>query len=659
MNLRRVRFLTAGQVLVAVALIAAIAAGGGHVGVPGRVAALAAAFAVVGFLPMHLELGRSAYTVTLGEAVLIVALFAVGPLGVAAAACAGEIAACLVLRLSLLKIVYNAAMWATAPLIGALTFAGLGGSHLHATRPVSWLAALVAVGAFAAYNFTATALVQSLVEDRRLIEVAKRAVAVAMLSSLLSASLGLITLVMVELNPAAPVLLLPLVVIAAFETRRAAGHQSERLRFERLYAASGRTTGLDGLEQALARSALEARNLVTGVAAVCCVSDPNGGWTGMLVDDDGERPVDETTIATVVSLIHDHAPGEVSASVLGPALRQTIPPCATIVLAGDTLGANSIALAVFREPASNAQGHARAEVLAAFVGHAALTAANAVLYAEVQDALAHQVDLNRQKDEFAAAVSHELRTPLAAMLTSIGTLRRLEGRLDPQSTGRVLELADRQGKRLHRLIDELLTLAAIEQSSAQVGAEPTDVAAIVDEVADDLRRLAPNTITAHIDDNVGTVSTSPARLRQILTNLIENAVKYGGGSTIEVVGRRDGEQIILAVVDHGDGISQEDASRVFERFTQLDQSATRRQGGTGLGLYLCRKIAEVLDGTLTLTPTTGGGATFTLSSPGPRLAVDGREHESPSAGPFAHRSGPPSIAMHHPPILAAAARQAS
>ena len=120
-----------------------------------------------------------------------------------------------------------------------------------------------------------------------------------------------------------------------------------------------------------------------------------------------------------------------------------------------------------------------------------LTAANATLYQEVQDALAHQVDLNRQKDEFAAAVSHELRTPLAAMLTSIATLRRLEGRLDEKRPGRVLEMADRQGKRLHRLIDDLLMLAAIEQSSALMQAEPTDVAAIVSEVTDEVRAPGP------------------------------------------------------------------------------------------------------------------------------------------------------------------------
>jgi signal transduction histidine kinase len=632
-NRRRILSLTVVQLLVGAALVAAAAGGGAQFGSTWRLALLAAAFALVGLLPMHLELGRSACTITLGEAVLIVALFTVGPLGVALAASVGEVVACLVLRLSPMKVAYSAGAWAAATLAAALAFGGLSGAHPHADSPRAWLAALGAIAAFAAYNFTATTLAQSVVEGRRVLEVARTSAALAALSALMSGSVGLITLALVGIHPAAPLLLVPLVAIALLETRRAAGYQAEHLRFERLYAASGRTTGLDSLEQALARSASEARSLVTGVAAACCVSDRDGNWSGMLVDDEGARPASDAMIASVVRLVGAQAPGECSASGLGAAQRQALPSCTTIVVAGDTGGSEPIALAVFRELASDNQGDARAEVLAAFVGHAGLTAANATLFQEVQDALAHQVDLNRQKDEFSAAVSHELRTPLAAMLTSISTLRRLEGRMDEKSRGRVLEMADRQGKRLHRLIDDLLMLAAIEQSSAHLDAEAVDVAALVTEVNDELRRLADNVITADIGDDVGTIASSPARLRQVLTNLVENAVKYGAGSAIEVVGRRHADDIVLAVIDHGNGIAVKETSRVFERFVQLDQSATRTHGGTGLGLHLCRKIAELLDGTLVLSPTPGGGATFTLTFPATPSHSDqpsGRGYQAPA-----------------------------
>src|SRR6202011_993470 len=103
-----------------------------------------------------------------------------------------------------------------------------------------------------------------------------------------------------------------------------------------------------------------------------------------------------------------------STSVEG-AIRRTLPSFATVMVAGDTVGDTPVVLAVFRELAPDDQGDARAMVLAAFVAHAGLTAANARLYEEVQLALAHQVDLNRQKDEFAAAVSNELRSRLWAL----------------------------------------------------------------------------------------------------------------------------------------------------------------------------------------------------------------------------------------------------
>jgi signal transduction histidine kinase len=615
-------FALVGGHLVAAALLCALAIRNGlRFGPLWQVCAFAAALALVGLFPLVVELGRSACAVLLVDAVIVVALFCLPPLGVALAATIGELIACSVLRLSPLKVSHSAAATLAATLAGALTFVQLGGSGRHGGDPRAWLAALGAMTVFLMYNYTATTLVRSVVERKRVTQVAAAGLGVFAATSLLSATMGVIVVSLYSLRPAAVLLVIPFVVAAALMARGAAAQRAAHLRFERLYEASSRTTGLDTLEQALAHSASEARGLVTGGSAVCCVPTAGGEWTGMLVDDRGARPADAELVAVVVALVGRDGPREVTTSSVAPSMRRVLPPGTTVVTAGQVEDERSVALAVFREMAPDHQGDARGKVLAAFVGHAALTAENAKLYAGMQGAFAHQVDLNRQKDELAAAVSHELRTPLASMIASVATLRRLrlKGRLSEASAEQVLDVAERQGERLRRLIDDLLMIASIEQSPALVASEPVDVAELATEVAADLSRLAPNHLSASVHDDVGTVSTSAARLRQILFNLVENGIKYADGSDLEVVACRELDQVKVSVIDHGPGIAAEDAGRIFERFVQLDQSATRTRGGTGLGLFLCRRIAEALGGTVAFTPTPGGGATFTLSFAAPRL----------------------------------------
>ena len=117
-------------------------------------------------------------------------------------------------------------------------------------------------------------------------------------------------------------------------------------------------------------------------------------------------------------------------------------------------------------------------------------------------------------------------------------------------------------------------------------------------------------------NEAGTVVSDASKLERILLNLVENAAKYAPDERIELHAARVGAEVGLSVVDHGPGIPEADRERVFERFIQLDQSSTRRQGGTGLGLHLCRQLADLVDGRTTLDETPGGGCTFTLWIPG-------------------------------------------
>ncbi|MFI5040253.1 MAG: sensor histidine kinase [Acidimicrobiales bacterium] len=599
-------------------LVLLSAADSGHVGASHRLLGLTALFALVGLLPMHLELGRSACTFTLVEGVLVLALFNLGPVGVVVTATLGEAIACLTHRQSPIKVAYNAAATSTAAAVAALAFAAVGGATAHGTA--AYGCALLATAAFAVCNHASTSLVLAVTGEGRFEDVFLVSASMAALASAVSGSIGLAVKALSGQGWAAPLLLVPLIAVVGLETRRAATQRAERLRFERLYSASARSTGLQGFEAALSQAAGEARMLVTGASAVCCAPDREGVWRGMVVDDEGPRAAAPDLVDATVALVGHAAGEEVPVDDLPVPLRRALPRAHSAVVAGTAVGegpgqAGGIALAVFREMAPDDQGEVRARVLWAFVFHAALITTNALLFERVEDALRHQLDLNRQKDEFLAAVSHELRTPLASVLGSVETLHRLEGRLDGEARERFFTIAQRQGKRLQRLIEELLLTAAVEHRQELVLAEPVDVCEVLAEVAEDLAGAAHGRIVVECDPAVTGVLTDPHKLRQILTNLVENAAKYAPVGLIEVDATAEAERVGIRVVDHGPGIAATDRERVFERFVQLDGSSTRAQGGTGLGLYLCAQVAELLEAELDLSETPGGGATFTLWLP--------------------------------------------
>jgi signal transduction histidine kinase len=278
--------------------------------------------------------------------------------------------------------------------------------------------------------------------------------------------------------------------------------------------------------------------------------------------------------------------------------------------------AGRVVFVVVRDAArsTDAAAQNRVATLGSFANHAALIVANALLHEEREIALAREVDLNRQKSDFVAAVSHELRTPLAVMLGSVHTLERLDGRMSDAQRAQLFDMTVDQGGRLQRLIEELLLVAAAEHSDVPLETTAVDVGTLfktIDAATASLTRGRVIT-SAHTGCEI---VTDQSKLERILSNLVENAAKYAPDGAIELRAIPAGHDLQFQVVDHGPGIPSAEAERVFERFVQLDQSSTRRQGGTGLGLHLCRQLAELIDGRLALSATPGGGCTFTLTIP--------------------------------------------
>jgi len=227
-------------------------------------------------------------------------------------------------------------------------------------------------------------------------------------------------------------------------------------------------------------------------------------------------------------------------------------------------------------------------------------------------------ELEGVRQEFVANVSHELRTPLSLIKGAVETL--LDGaRGDPIALDRLLTIIDRHADRLTLLIDDLLLLAKLDSDRVKLNLEPTALRSAVQEVVDDLAALArtrevtienalPSGIVAHVDQD---------RFRQVLFNLIDNAVKYGKpAGKVRITGRMVDDLFVeIGVEDDGPGIPSEARARVFERFFRADKGRSREQGGTGLGLAIVKHVVQAHGGEVRVESELGRGSAFFVTLP--------------------------------------------
>ena len=258
-------------------------------------------------------------------------------------------------------------------------------------------------------------------------------------------------------------------------------------------------------------------------------------------------------------------------------------------------------------------------VLVRLADHVALAIRNARLLAREQEALAESEAANRSKDEFLATLSHELRTPLTSML---GWVRMLRGaRLDAEQTARALETIERNTRLQAKLIDDLLDVSRIVAGKIKVEQQSVDVAAVVGEAVQSLRReaeVAGVELEISLAEDAGTVLGDVVRLQQIVANLLSNAIKFtpAGGRVHVILERVDEGSLCLVVRDTGVGIRPDLLPRIFDRFLQGDASRTRGRGGLGLGLAIVRHLVELHGGFITAASDgPGQGATFTVTLP--------------------------------------------
>jgi len=225
---------------------------------------------------------------------------------------------------------------------------------------------------------------------------------------------------------------------------------------------------------------------------------------------------------------------------------------------------------------------------------------------------------NRLKSEFLAKMSHELRTPLNSIIGfSDMILKQLYGPLNSQQQDG-LERVLKNGKHLLSLINDVLDLSKIESARMPVHIErfnPEEAILQALSAIDPLARKKGHRLTHDLTQVPGEVFSDATKVRQITLNLLTNAINFTEAGEIKLETRSDGDTWSLIVRDTGIGISPEDLPRVFDEFYQVDNSTTRRVGGTGLGLPICSKMARLLGGELSVQSEVGRGSTFTVTLP--------------------------------------------
>jgi PAS domain S-box-containing protein len=209
-------------------------------------------------------------------------------------------------------------------------------------------------------------------------------------------------------------------------------------------------------------------------------------------------------------------------------------------------------------------------------------------------------EADRKKDEFLAVLAHELRSPLAALRNALGVLRRTDD--DPTRVEQVRPLMERQVQQLTRLVDDLLDVSRITQGKIKLRKERLDLAQVAMhavEMCHPALQAAKVQLTLSLSPQPVCVDGDRTRLGQVLSNLLNNAAKYTpeGGQVWLVVEDHD-RQAVIRVRDNGVGIPKAMLGRIFEPFTQIDESAARSQGGLGIGLTLVRQLVELHGGTV-------------------------------------------------------------
>jgi PAS domain S-box-containing protein len=531
---------------------------------------LAGGIAFAEQFPIPLRHRSETLNFSMTEAVWVGGLILARPSVLTLAVAIGLLAGQFLRRVNTYKMAFNVGQFLVALTVAQAVYRLL---HQQATlQPQAWLAASLAMAAYAAVNASLVALVIALAEAKRFMEVLLPPLRVNLIHFAANTAIGLEGAVVWSVNPLAlPMLILPL-----------------------LFAHFGYETLVRSLREGDRVRNLIVENASDGIFAVA-VDGRILSWnpamyriTGYSAQEAVGRPREEVLLAQPL----DEA-GE--------------PPSKT----GSGPGAGAAPVVpLLRKDGSTA-----------WVRYSANTVNSKDGKPNIRVVVVHDVTAEREaeelKSDFVATISHELRTPLTPLKGFLSTL--LQGTVDDSYEARreYYEIMLKQTNRLERLITDLLEVSRVESDRPLIENETVKLTTLIAEQIRAFQDQFPDrVIRRHLPERGLLVCADHSALGLVVSNLISNAIKYSpADSPVDVTVEAEANEVIVSVRDEGEGIPLSEQDRIFDRFYQIGSVTTRRKGGVGLGLYIARRLVEAMSGRLWVESQAGGGSTFRFTLP--------------------------------------------
>lgn len=230
----------------------------------------------------------------------------------------------------------------------------------------------------------------------------------------------------------------------------------------------------------------------------------------------------------------------------------------------------------------------------------------------VYSAVRRQFRLQQQQENFTMAVTHELKTPISVATLNLETLQKYT--LDPEKQRKLIRMTLQETNRLNTLTNNILVTSQLEGGGYKSAKEELDLSDLVKDCINDFRQRLPDRIFYdHIEPDMD-VKGDPLLLQIMINNLVENAIKYSPKEkAVSAILKKEDGRIRFSVVDEGLGVPDGEKKKIFDKFYRVGNESTRKTHGTGLGLYLCRKIARDHNADIVVTNRSGGGSIFTIT----------------------------------------------